>query len=518
MIRDMEYLLNNVHNDRIKEYLKEALNCYSIGAYRACVIMTMIGGVHDLHNKIKDLAPSNKDIAKLEAEVTNLKDSLNPYERYLIDNCATPKIDILNQNEAKELNRCFDIRNDCAHPSDYYCSPETARYVFSTVIDILASKPILLGQQHINNLIEDINSDTFFPRNDLIEIQEIVISHLNMYSQRIYKPLAQKLSKQIANDSVHVNYNKNYFLANMAFKIQNDFNKIITPLFMSSKYNYDLMLMALAKESIIEYLSDENIKRFLCMLPSYTDTDHGFNQLIQNIILSERLSSSSFDNNIADYINAHYEQMSDNQCALWVSIMSSGQFNSKRDSLIKLYYKNQVLSHFSFTSQNYQQIFMLCNDPELYSSLINNISIRIADSNYTISNPATNELTQLSEDFIKQLSKDDIKHIIYRILKGHQGYGREVSNLFHQLESLFVFKCYVNMIIPTFDMQELNILMSYTLNDSTITEFVKKVNSEHVTFITTFTNCAEQYINDNGFFDWNAMILSNILNVLCYES
>ena len=53
MIRDMELLLNTVYDDEIKSYLREALNCYSAEAYRACVIMSIIGGIHDLHNKLK---------------------------------------------------------------------------------------------------------------------------------------------------------------------------------------------------------------------------------------------------------------------------------------------------------------------------------------------------------------------------------------------------------------------------------------------------------------------------------
>lgn len=142
MIRDMELLLNTVYDDEIKSYLREALNCYSAEAYRACVIMSIIGGIHDLHNKLKILAPSNHDIADLEKKVSDSKEKLNPYERLLVDGCARSDIDLLTPSEAKEINRCFDIRNDCAHPSDYNCTAETARYVYSTIIDILTRAAI----------------------------------------------------------------------------------------------------------------------------------------------------------------------------------------------------------------------------------------------------------------------------------------------------------------------------------------------------------------------------------------
>ena len=50
----------------------------------------------------------------MEEKVSEMKDKLQPYEWYLIEQCATRQIDILSPNEAKELGRCFDIRNDCA--------------------------------------------------------------------------------------------------------------------------------------------------------------------------------------------------------------------------------------------------------------------------------------------------------------------------------------------------------------------------------------------------------------------
>ena len=148
-----------------------------------------------------------------------------PYERLLVDGCAKSNIDLLSPSEAKELNRCLDIRNDCAHPSGYICTAECARYVYSTIIDILASKPALLGQQYINTLYTSIISDTYFPIIDKTEIQIIVNKQLQLCSKRIIIPLAQKLVKGIMNETSFTN-NKEYFFANMSNTLNNTFDKI----------------------------------------------------------------------------------------------------------------------------------------------------------------------------------------------------------------------------------------------------------------------------------------------------
>ena len=103
MLRDMEELLNSVYDLEIKDYLREALNCYNSGSYKACVIMSVISGVYDLHKKVQVLASSHSSYRNLDDEVTRKKQELSPYEKYLIEQCSTNEIDMLNTIEKKEL-------------------------------------------------------------------------------------------------------------------------------------------------------------------------------------------------------------------------------------------------------------------------------------------------------------------------------------------------------------------------------------------------------------------------------
>lgn len=194
--------------------------------------------------------------------------------------------------------------------------------MFSTIIDILASKPVLLGQQHIKKITEDINSDRFFPCIEKEEIQKIVVARLDTYSNRICKPLAQALVKQIQIDTMQGNFNKTYFLANMYDKIPYDFDSIISPLLMSSQYNTHIMYMLWANETLIKYLSEENLKRLLKIFPMYIQGNCGYNQIVQSVVLSKKLSSSVFDNDIKELLNSKYAGMSDNESDIWIYCIS----------------------------------------------------------------------------------------------------------------------------------------------------------------------------------------------------
>lgn len=517
MIRDMELLLNKVCDNEIKSYLYEALNCYSVEAYRACVIISVIGGIHDLHNKLKCLASSNNNFSKLEDEVSKAKGDLKPYEKLLIEGCCRPEIDLLNPSESKELKRCLDIRNSCAHPSDYICTAEGARYVFSTIVDILASKPALLGCQCINSIYDKINADTYFPSIDKNEIKIQVDNQLKSCSSRIMIPLAKKLVKGIMNEKSLKNKNKLYFLSNLSQVLSDSFDNIIEPLFLDSKFQANIMVIIYTNPNIIENLSYENIKRLLHIFKSFTEYDDEYNNVIIETLLSERLSSQEYDDMIVELLNYNYNKMTENQTDIWIHIMRKNTYNKQRICSIKSDYIKHItdkkFDKLNFESQKFQEMFILCDDKDLYQTLALNISNRIADSDYTISNPATQELNGLKEKFINKLSLDSISNIIYSISEGSQGYGRDVQGLFDNIESKHIYKRYVEETIPRFNEEEIRHMMWHRLTEYTLCRFINKVMKNSADFDTKFISIAKNYIAKNDD-EWKNDIIKNCIDKL----
>lgn len=512
MIRDMESQLNDIKNPQIREYMYEAFECYSIGAYRASVLMSTIGGINDLHIKVKNLSPSNKNIAKLEAEISRLKNELKPYERFLIEKCATPDIDLLCPNEAKALLRCFDIRNDCAHASDFNCTPEVAREVFTTMIDILASKPILLGLNYIPEIVNKISGDLFFPRIDSKEIKDIVYSKMSTFSPKLYLPLARRLVKEIISNQFSNNNNKHFFLSYMANFISREFDKIIEPLLIESNNQNHFMIMLYINNELVNYLSHDNIKRLLVIFPNYLWGNNYYvcNSTIRNVLLSETLNKSIYDQNIAWCVNYGYQNMEEQQCNLWIEIMSKIDKGSSRFLSIIEDYKSNTLNKISFKSQLFQKIFSICDNSELYHNFILELTNSIANADYTISNPATDILKQLDKDFICHLNDDDIKKIVYSIIKGSDGYGRNVIALFENLDTQEYFKVYVQKCVNEFNMDELKLLLSYYATDNSLLKFFNLIFRYVPDFTSTVMQVLTNYLDNEPYDDYNHNVVTNL--------
>lgn len=149
----------------------------------------------------------------------------------------------------------------------------------------------------------------------------------------------------------------------------------------------------------------------------------------------------------------------------------------------------------------------------MFSSLIKNISEKVADYDYTISNPAVLQLKELNENFITSLSIKDVNNIIYSILAGNQGYGREVAALLDSIYDKPFYKRYINETVPSFNYDELLEMESYNLTDYTLYKFVTIITQNAPDFDNHFISLAKDYISNN-FDDYYATILTNTINKL----
>lgn len=105
-------------------FLKEALRCYSVEAYRACIVMTWNLAFHHLLNWIlKDparLKAFNANIVKRNSRkahivIASYDDFEDLTEREVVDICNTANLITSGMN--KILLAKLDIRNTAAHPS-----------------------------------------------------------------------------------------------------------------------------------------------------------------------------------------------------------------------------------------------------------------------------------------------------------------------------------------------------------------------------------------------------------------
>jgi len=53
-LSDMGELLSRINNKALVDYMREALSCYHIGAYRACIVLGYITLFDDLSQKLQE--------------------------------------------------------------------------------------------------------------------------------------------------------------------------------------------------------------------------------------------------------------------------------------------------------------------------------------------------------------------------------------------------------------------------------------------------------------------------------
>ncbi|WP_312355621.1 hypothetical protein [Aminipila sp.] len=435
MLRDMEELLNSVYDDDVRAYLKEALKCYMSGSYRACVIMSVIAGGYDLHKKVKSLAGSNNRFKELDDEIEKKKSALEVYEKYLVEQCATEEIDMLNNNELKELQRCLDTRNDCAHPSNFICSPEKARDVYSSIIDILAAKPVLFGCKHMKNVIDEMEEKTFFPVIDSNKMKVIVEDKLGQFQKKAIEPLLKSIGNTIKNTKSTVQKdNAMRFLALSTDFISERYENFITDFIEKDQYEGELLRLLDINIDILIYLSDINIEKIICKLETNLTASEISNiEVWIKIILSDKLQDEKFIGSVAKNITSFKDKSlftdspnSDVRFQLVYSILQNEKCLEKFRNMIRNgCYKQFNLAHFEeFYLQN---ILIQLDDNILYETWLKAINCYINSSNFNYGNRAVNVFTSIAKEYwIDKVSLELKISLVMNILRQ----GKKDSNYY----------------------------------------------------------------------------------------
>lgn len=229
MIRDQEELLNSVYDKQIRDYFKEALDCYNTKAYKACVILSVIAGMDDLFKKIDMLSTEFNESQRSQFDRIRIqRNNSKPFERDLINFCNEDGFGILSRYEIKELEYCFDLRNSFAHPSEEECTAEKARYVFSVMIDLVSSKKMLGGYIYIESLINQIGRQFYYPVLDASSVIDVTSNALKFVDNKKYVILLKKILDKL-RDRETTNYE--YFISTLIDNIDDieELNQTIEP-------------------------------------------------------------------------------------------------------------------------------------------------------------------------------------------------------------------------------------------------------------------------------------------------
>lgn len=213
-LTDMEELLAKIPSADIRDYMREAMNCYMSGAYRGALVLSYIALFDDLLAKLGELGNVNATAKAIYQDASKKKTDQDVYESYLIDQLSSKNL--ISGLDASFLTTLRTLRNKSAHPSGHKPSPEEARFIFYETISRFLSQPILSTTQLVDELVARLKNSNVFPVSTLTEVMVVVADETKSLHDEAMPQLVVKLAAAVASTDATTSQNASLFLIGLA--------------------------------------------------------------------------------------------------------------------------------------------------------------------------------------------------------------------------------------------------------------------------------------------------------------
>lgn len=210
-LADLDELVLKCRNKNAKSYIKEAVSCYKVGAFRSSIVSTWIAVSFDIIDKLKELSLAGDKEAEKQIDafekarrIGDIATSLK-FERDILSVCRD-KLELISPVEFIDLNRLQEDRNRCAHPSMtidsevFNPSAELARMHIRSAVDHLLQYPPAQGKYALKTLTSDVNSE-YFPTNIQKAVVAFESSPLKKARDSLIRNFTVVLLKRLVNDT-----------------------------------------------------------------------------------------------------------------------------------------------------------------------------------------------------------------------------------------------------------------------------------------------------------------------------
>jgi len=169
---DLDELIVRCRDKLAKKFIQEAVACYRAGAYRSCIVATWNAIVFDFLHKLRELELlGNGEAINILQKFEKISSEMNVKELWQfesdIPNLAQTQFEFLSPVEQSDLERLFEDRSRCAHPSmtsleePFEATAELARYHLRSAVMHCLQRPPVQGGLAIKRIWEDIGSEYF---------------------------------------------------------------------------------------------------------------------------------------------------------------------------------------------------------------------------------------------------------------------------------------------------------------------------------------------------------------------
>lgn len=169
---DLDELIVRCRDKLAKKFIQEAVACYRVGAYRSCIVSVWNAVVFDFIHKLRELELfGNGEATSLLQKFSKLSLEKKVKELWQfesdIPNLAHAKFELISTVEKSDIERLFEDRSRCAHPSmtsleePFEATAELARYHLRSAVMHLLQRPPVQGRSARERIFQDIKSELF---------------------------------------------------------------------------------------------------------------------------------------------------------------------------------------------------------------------------------------------------------------------------------------------------------------------------------------------------------------------
>lgn len=213
-LADMEELIGTIERSSMRSYMREAMNCYTAGAYRGCIVLSYIALFDDLLDKLGELGKVNSAAKTIFVEASKKKSDQEVFESYVIDQLTATNL--VSGLDNAFLTTLRTLRNKSAHPSGHEPSAEEARFIFREVVTRFLSRAILSTTQLVDEIISRLGNANVFPSPLNQDIKGVVESEINSLHEAAFPQLVVKLVAGLSATNATTKKNARYFLVGLA--------------------------------------------------------------------------------------------------------------------------------------------------------------------------------------------------------------------------------------------------------------------------------------------------------------
>lgn len=271
---DLDELIVRCRDKQAKKFIKEAVACYKAGAYRSCIVATWNAVVFDFLHKLRELELlGDKEASQLLEQFEKLRTEKKLKELWQFESDIPKKalkpFELLSIVEMSDIERLFEDRSRCAHPSmtsleePFEATAELARYHLRSAVTHLLERPPVQGRAARERIFEDIKSE-YFPTEPELAIKYFQKSPLARARLSLIRDIIVGLTVNLLTENLPEEERKRQFSAIHAIssmypeKTREILNDKLSNIIISkvSDDNWDKVIIYLGKVNTWDYLTE----------------------------------------------------------------------------------------------------------------------------------------------------------------------------------------------------------------------------------------------------------------------